>query len=197
MCRPGSRAAEWRPWRWPSCHRGSCPCAALHWHPGPRGKPQARRPDSAWPSLGGEHGLPTGWPCGWGRCTHGNRRLASVLGRRAGTALLAHVGGPWAELPCVTPPHTPVCSRSVLGDRGCTLFKSSSHGETSCQASKLGPLQTPPNALPGGSDLLPFDGELARDSGQGSPVSAGVPVAGSELVPSMAQAPTPHCRLRG
>ena len=164
VCRPGSRAAEWCPWRWPSCHRGSCPCAAPHWHPGSRVKLQARRPDSAWPSLGGSMASQLGGPVGGDGALTGTEGWR-LLGRRAGTALLAHFGGPWAELPRVTPPHTPVCCRSVLGDRGCTLFKSSSHGETSCQASRLGPLQTPPNAVPGGSDLLPFDGELARDSG--------------------------------
>lgn len=51
---------------------------------------------------------------------------------------------------------------------GCTLFESSSHRETSCQASKLGPLQMP-NPVPGGSDLPAPEGELARGSGQGWP----------------------------
>ena len=78
--------------------------------------------------------------------------------------------------------------------RGCTSFESSSHRETSCQASKLGPLQTP-NPVPGGSDLPPSEGELARGSGQGGLVPAGVPVSGSELV--LSTAPAPHCRLQG
>ena len=90
---------------------GSCPCTALQRRSGPRVEPQAPRPDLAWPSLRRAVWLlQLDDSVGWGPCTHGTRRLASVVGRRAGTALLARFGGPWAQLA----PHHPTTHSSLL-----------------------------------------------------------------------------------
>lgn len=119
------------------------PLHPLQWRSGPRVKLQAPRPDLAWPRPGGGvWPLQLGDPVGWGPCTNRTRRLASVPGRRAVHWLI--LVAPGQSWPRVTPPHAPVCFHSALGDHACTLFESSSHGETSYQASKLGPLQTPP-----------------------------------------------------
>lgn len=47
-----------------------------------------------------------GGPVGGDGALTGTEGWRLYWAEEAGTALLAHVGGPWAELPCVTPPHT-------------------------------------------------------------------------------------------
>lgn len=134
---------------------------------------------------------PTGCPCGVG-AMHSRDQKAGICPGEKGRD--SPVGSFWWPLGTAGPASLQSAPAQQWVTRGCSLFESSSHRETSCQASKLGPLQTP-NPVPGGSDRPPSAGELARDSGQGGLVPAGVPVSGSEL--ALSTAPAPHCRLQG